>query len=76
MLGSVAKVIQVGEPQHPPGVPHTPGIPDLNPQMKRIANHKLLLEGLGYVQGVCWKILFVGIQITKYSICKSNYVIL
>ena len=26
-------------------------------QMKGIPNHKVLVEGLGYVPGVCWKIL-------------------
>ena len=28
-----------------------------NPQMEGIPNHKVLVESLGYVPGVCWKIL-------------------
>ena len=41
--------------QHTP-VSHIPGNP-FHPQMKRIPNYKLLVEGLGYVPGLCWKIL-------------------
>ena len=40
--------------QHTP-VSHTPGIP-FHPQMKGIPKHKLLVGGLGYVPGVCWRI--------------------
>ena len=42
------------EPQHTPGAyPKHP----FHPQMKGIPKHKLLVGGLGYAPGVCWKVL-------------------
>ena len=43
--------------QEDPNIPleHTPAIP--KPPNKREILHKLLVGGLGYVPGVCWKIL-------------------
>ena len=54
------------EPQHTPGS-HTPDIP-FHPQMKAIPNHKLLVGGLGYAPGVCWKVL----RMFKFSKLKIN----
>ena len=42
-----------GTPTYPWSIPQT----SPNPQMKGIPNHKLLVGGLGYAPGVCWKVL-------------------
>ena len=50
--------VYLREPQHTPWSKHTPGIPKHTPKWKEFL-HKMLVERLGYVPGVCWKILGV-----------------
>ena len=53
--------------QENPNIPleHTPGIPKPSNERNSFIINKQMVEGLGYVPGVCWKILWSKVDISQ-----------
>ena len=52
-----SRILSINNSKRTPTYPWSIPQASPKPQMKGIPNHKLLVGGLGYVPGVCWKIL-------------------